>query len=266
MYETHWGLTENPFQNSLDPRFFYCSKEHKEALDMFSYCIKESLGAAMLTGIFGCGKSLSVAVLLESLGEKYKHAFIRNPNLKSTELLREIVYNLGIKDNLPFEKTDLLHILQETLINNANDGKETLIIIDDAHIIEDKMAFDELRLLLNLQFKDKFLLTLILLGQNELEEKISANKPFSQRIAVKFHLDRLNEEETNNYINFRLKVAGQTKDIFSPDAIKYIFQNSAGIPRRINQLSGLSLFIGSNKNAKVIEEEIVREASKYVVS
>lgn len=175
---------------------------------MFSYCIKESLGAAMLTGIFGCGKTLSVEVLLESLGEKYKYAFVRNPNLKPTELLREIIYNLGIKENLPFEKTDLSHMLQEHLINNANDGKETLVIIDEAHIIDDKVTFEELRLLLNSQIKDKFLITLILLGQKELEEKISANKPFSQRIAVKFHLDRLDEEETNNYINFRLKVAG----------------------------------------------------------
>ena len=195
MYEEYWGLSEKPFQNTPDPKFLYLSGEHEEALMRLIYVVQEKLGAAMLSGVFGCGKTILAWALLKELGENYKSAVVSNPALNSTELLREICYQLGIKESLPYEKTDLMHLIDRILRNNFNDSKDTVIIIDEAHLISDIAVFEELRLLLNLQLKDRFLLTLILIGQPELEEKIINNKQLSQRIAIKYHLDRLNEED-----------------------------------------------------------------------
>ena len=265
MYEEYWGLKEKPFQNTPNPRFLYYSQEHEEALGRLTYTVKEGLGAAMLVGVFGCGKTLIGQALLEELGEGYKIAFITNPNLNHVELLREIAYQLGAKDNLPREKTDLMHLLNDILRNNMNDGKETVVIIDEAHIIEDRMVFEELRLLLNLQLRDRFLLTLMLLGQPELEEKIIANKQLSQRIAIKYRLERLTEKETHDYVVHRLKVVGRTEPIFSPAAMKLIFKATGGIPRRINHLCEMSLLIGFGRRVDKIGEVIVQEAAKDLV-
>lgn len=262
MYEEYWKLKEKPFQNTPDPRFLYYSQEHEEALGRLSYTVKEGLGAAMLAGVFGCGKTVIGQALVEELGEGYKVAFITNPNLSHVELLREITYQLGAKENLPREKTDLMHLLNDILRNNMNDGKQTVVIIDEAHIIEDRMVFEELRLLLNLQLRDRFLLTLILLGQPELEEKIITNKQLSQRIAIKYRLERLSEEETRNYVVHRLNVAGRIEPIFSPGAMNFVFKATGGIPRRINHLCEMSLLIGFGRRVDKIEEAIVQEAAK----
>ena len=265
MYEEYWGLKEKPFQNTPDPRFFYYSKEHEEALSRLTYAVKEDLGAAMLAGVFGCGKTLIGQALVEELGEGYKIAFITNPYLDHIELLREIVYQMGVKNNLPKEKTDLMHLLNDILCNNMNDGKKTVAIIDEAHIIEDMMVLEELRLLLNLQLRDRFLLTLILLGQPELEEKIANNKQLSQRIAITYRLDRLTEEETGNYVVHRLKVAGRTEPIFSPEAMKSVFTTTGGIPRRINHLCKMSLLIGFGRQVNKVDEAIIHEAANDLV-
>ena len=165
----------------------------------------------------------------------------------------------------PKEKTDLMHILNDILRNNMNDGKKTVVIIDEAHIIEDMMVLEELRLLLNLQLRDRFLLTLLLLGQPELEEKITSNKQLSQRIAIKYRLERLTEKETHDYVIHRLKVAGRTEPIFLPIAINLIFKATGGIPRRINHLCEMSLLIGFGKRVDKIGEAIVQEAAKDLV-
>jgi len=119
-------------------------------------------------------------------------AFIANPHFNYEELMMHIVYNLGGKD-LPERKTEvlvnvILERLGEILENNMRDGKKTVIIIDEAHVIRDREVWEELRLILNFQHEDRFLLTLLLLGQPELKELIDANKQFSQRIAVRCHL------------------------------------------------------------------------------
>jgi type II secretory pathway predicted ATPase ExeA len=263
MYELYWGLTEKPFENTADPRFLYYSHQHEEAFTRLTYAISEQKGAAVLTGVFGCGKTVIAQAVLLSLSKgKYETAFVINPQLSHVELLREILYDLGVKDNLPTQKTDILHSLNEILHNNMDNGKQTVVIIDEAHLIEDKLIFEELRLLLNFQYKNKFLLTLILLGQPELKEKINNIKPLAQRIAIKYHLSGLTELETAEYIHHRLEVAGGQKTIFADQALKIIFEQSGGIPRRINQICDMALLTGFGLQIKMIEEKTILEVVK----
>ena len=266
MYEAYWGLTEKPFENTPDPRFIYYSPQHEEALSRLIYVVKERKGAALLTGIFGCGKTLLARTLLKELDkDTYRTVFIANPYLDYAELLMHIVYNLGDK-NLPNLKTEVLvnvvlERLNEILENNLRDGKRTVIVIDEAQVIKDAQVWEELRLLLNFQLEDRFMLTLILLGQPELQEIIDANKQFAQRIAVRDHLGHLNEEEISKYIIHRLAVVGGIKPLFKEGVYKLIYDKSGGIPRRINHICDLALFLGFGKGLSVIDEEVIKDVS-----
>jgi len=267
MYEAYWGLAEKPFENTADPRFLYYSQQHEEAFTRLMYAISEQKGAAVLSGVFGCGKTVVAQAVLTSLSKgKYETAFVINPQLSHVELLREILYDLGVKDNLPTQKTDILHGLNEILLHNMDNGKQTVVIIDEAHLIEDKLIFEELRLLLNFQYKNQFLLTLILLGQPELKEKINNIKQLAQRIAIKFHLSGLNEAETVEYVHHRLEIAGASRKIFGEDALKITYEQSGGIPRRINQICDMSLLTGFGKQEQVIDEAIIMEVVKDLES
>jgi len=263
MYEAYWGLTEKPFENTADPRFLYYSHQHEGAVTRLTYAIQEQKALAVLSGVFGCGKTVIAQAVLSSLSKgKYETAFVINPQLSHVELLREILYGLGIKDNLPTQKTDILHSLNEILHNNMDNGKQTVVIIDEAHLIEDRLIFEEIRLLLNFQYQNKFLITLILLGQPELKEKINNIKQLQQRIAIRYHLSRLNDIETANYIHHRLNIAGSSRKIFDESILKIISDQSGGIPRRINQICDIALFTGFGRKKETISEEIIMEVVK----
>lgn len=268
MYEEFWGLKEKPFRNTPDPKFIYYSQEHEEALSRLIYTVEEQMGAAMLTGVFGCGKTMVAYAFMERLAGRgdCKVAYLANPQLNDVELIRMIAYYLGVQD-LPERKTEILkdaliEKIEEILRNNYDDGKNTVLIIDEAHVITDKIIFEELRLLLNFQLKDKFLLTLILSGQPELKKNVDNIKQLAQRIALRCHIDKLSEEDARNYISHRLKVAGQEKILFSPEALKLIYERSGGIPRRINNICEIALFTGFGKGADIVTGEIIEEVTK----
>jgi len=265
MYEEYWGLSEMPFENTPDPRFLYYSPQHEEGLSRLLYVVERRKGAGMLTGVFGCGKTVLGRALFNALNKNiYQIAFINNPHLKSVELLRAVARQLGA-ENLPERITEMssdhfLEVIGDILLNNTKDGKETLVIIDEAHVIDDMGVFEELRLLLNFQVENRFLLTLLLMGQPELRERVRKNKQLAQRIAMGYHLDPLSQKETWGYIAHRLEVAGTRSSIFTEQALKPVYENSGGIPRRINQICDMSLVTGFDKRVDKVDKGIVQEA------
>lgn len=266
MYIQHWNLSEKPFENTPDPRFLYRSLEHEEGLTRLLYAVRESKGAAVLTGVFGCGKTLLGRSLMKELGrDVYKVAYITNPLLSHVELLMAIATGLGITD-LPTKKTEVLtnvvlDSIGRALSNNQRDGKKTVVIIDEVHVITDHLILEELRLLLNFQLEDAFLLTLLLLGQPELKENIGTNKQLSQRISIRCHLKNLGPMESSEYITHRLGVAGCQSPIFTERAVASIHEKSGGIPRRINQICDLCLFAGFGRDMENIDEGLVQEVA-----
>ncbi|MEK6647545.1 MAG: AAA family ATPase [Candidatus Firestonebacteria bacterium] len=259
MYEEYWKLKEKPFENTPDPRFLYLSSQHEEGFSRLLYVIKENKGAGMLTGLFGCGKTLLGRALLSELPKDlYKIAFVTNPRLSDVDLLRMIVFQLGKEESLS-GKTNILVALEKLLKDNFRDGRKTLVIIDEAHSIEDSNIFEEIRLLLNFQMNDKFLLTLLLLGQPELREKVELSKQLEQRMAMKYHLEGLSKTDTINYINHRLKVAGGEHINWTETASIMIYERSGGIPRRINQICDTALLVGYGHKADKIDENIIKE-------
>jgi len=271
MYESYWHLKEKPFQNTPDPRFLYLSAEHEDAMMKLSYVITQNLGCGMLSGVFGCGKTLLGRALLNDLGkDKIRSCFITSPSYSEpNELLRAIVRGLN-PQALPDKKTELmtdslLEKLHSILLDNSRDGKENIVIIDEAHTIEDAKLFEQMRLILNFQREDKFLLTLLILGQPELKDKVEGNKPFNQRVAIRCYLEAFKEEDVEKYLLHRIKVAGRPEalpEIFGKEAVKLIFQHSGGIPRRINTVGDLTLMSGFAQKAQTIEPDLVNSVIK----
>ena len=260
MYLEYWKLQKKPFENTPDPAFFYLSPQHEEALSRLLYVVREEKGLGLLTGVFGCGKTLlSRALNMELEKDIYRVAFITNPRVEDIDLLRLIAHNLGAPE-LPTRKSDILIVLEKLIANNWRDKKKTVIVIDEAHAIEDVRVFEEIRLLLNIQLEDKFLVTILLIGQPELREKLESNKQLSQRIAMRYHLDALNSTNTADYIKFRMKVACAEKEIFTEDAINLVYLRSGGIPRRINQICDMALVVGFGKNQPQVDMYVVQEA------
>jgi len=259
LYLSYWGLKEKPFENTPDPRFMYYSIKHKEAMLNLLYAVNENKGAALLTGDIGCGKTLLARALISQLDPaEFEMALVAYPRLDEDDFIREILYQFGQESNSQ-GRLSLMHQFNEFLYNTAKKGKKSILIIDEAQLIKNDMILEEIRLLLNFQLNDRFLLTLILIGQPELEDKLRKMPQLDQRIGIRFHIDHLSFEDTQNYIAFRLKQAGRTEPIFNEQAVSYIYQYSEGIPRKINTICDLCLVMGVARNLERIDENVVRE-------
>ncbi len=228
-YEAYWGLAELPFENVPDPKFYFPAPMHEEALHRLLYGIQTRKGAVMLTGEIGCGKTLlSRELSLHLSGQQYDVAVIANPSLSTEEFLTEVLYQLGIEPTVT--KVKLLHLLNERLMDNYKRGRQTVVVIDEVQTIPNDQIFEELRLLLYFQLNDRFLLTLVLMGQPELNDRVSVIKQFAQRISIRYHLGCFSSEQTTQYIQFRLKAGNCTKPIFTAEALDAISKQSGGGP------------------------------------
>ena len=257
MYEEYWGLREKPFENTPNPRFYYRSPEHEEAFARMLYAIRERKGAAVISGDYGCGKTLLGRALMQELdNERYEVATLFNPRLSALQFLKEVVHQLGGSGN-DNDKVRLMRSLHEILYANYKRAKDTVIIIDEAQAIPDAEVFEEIRLLLNFQLNDRFLLTLLLVGQPELREKVAAIPQFAQRVAVQYHLRCLSPVETGKYIRHRLEIAGAYYDMFLGESYSLIYKGSGGVPRRINHICDLSLFEGLGNRVSRIGLKII---------
>ncbi|MFC1532576.1 ExeA family protein [Thermodesulfobacteriota bacterium] len=256
MYLEYWGFNEFPFENVPDPDFFYLSESHEEALTRLIYAAEMRKGGAMLSGEIGCGKTTLSKVYVKELSEeKYDIGIIVNPKLEPNEFLQEILYQFNIPD-IPDSKVECLRILNNKMIENMKANRETLLIVDEAQLLN-KPSFEEIRLLLNFQRNDRFLMTVILLGQPELRHMLKKVEQLDQRIAIKYHLTPFDFEGTSRYIIFRQKRAGRKENTFDDEAIEKIYEHTGGVPRKINNLCDLSLLIGFSTNEKIINPKII---------
>ncbi|MBI5189847.1 MAG: AAA family ATPase [Nitrospirae bacterium] len=263
MYEDYWGLTLPPFQNVPDPRLYFASAQHEEAISRLMYVIKGGKGAAMLTGEVGSGKTTVSWMLAKRLGHDCNIGVINNPALSPLDFLREVAYQLGVPDGGVKRpaKLSLLHAFNEFLYENNKAGRETVIIVDEAQIIKDVRIFEELRLLLNFHMDDRFLLTLVLMGQPELSGKIAKVPQLGQRIAARYHLGPLGPEETAGYVRTKLRAAGGRDGIFTDGALGEVYRVTGGIARDINNVADLALLAGFAEQSGEVTPALVQTAA-----
>ena len=207
-YTEHWGFQEMPFQNTPNPKYYFPSPNHEEALQRLLYGIEARKGAVILTGEIGCGKTLLSRTLMDHLAEeKYDTALIADPSFEDAQLFREVLYQLGI-DSAGSE-LDLHHRLNDRLLDNLKRGVDTVLIIDEAQCLSDALL-EEVRLLGNIESPTEKLLSIILIGQPELAERLSAPsmRQLKQRVALRCTLSPLGVDEASAYIDTRIRVAG----------------------------------------------------------
>src|SRR6266849_5299256 len=203
MFEEHFGFTAKPFGKTADPAFLYESNQHKEALARLEYAVEEK-ELALLVGDIGSGKTTLSRALIDRIGESRPVILLINPRLTPTQLLRSIAAGLDITP--PRFRNELLDRIHTRLFELYEESREPVLIIDEAQLIPSKQTFDEIRLLTNFQLDDQNLLSVLLIGQPELEARLEreAYAPLRQRIGMRYSLGPLSLDETIQYIDHRL--------------------------------------------------------------
>lgn len=278
MYESFYGLTSKPFQLNPDPSFYFGSKQHRRATAYLEYGMHQNEGFIVITGEVGAGKTTIVRGLLDSLDpKKVVAAHLVSTQLDAEDTLRLVGAAFGIRTK-DVSKSDVLMSLEAFLVSVTGKGKRCLLIVDEAQNLTPR-AVEELRMLSNFQFGNHSLLQSFLIGQPEFREIMQSPhmQQLRQRVIASCHIGPMDLEETQAYIEHRLKCAGSKGNPrFEPGAFEAIFKASGGVPRRINSvcdrlllmgfLNGKSSFTSADVDevAKEIYEETQAPAAKPV--
>ncbi len=255
MYANFYGLKTLPFNITSNPNFFFESISHKEALSCLLYGISSKTGLMLITGEVGTGKTTLCKTLLSKLPPEVKTSFILNPCFSDVQLLSAIIEDFG----LHLEKKNRLEIvrkLNEFLVDINSKGHTAVLIIDESQNLNARQL-EQIRLLSNLETSEAKLLQIILVGQPELKTKLGQFnlRQIRQRICVKHDILPLAQEEVKNYIEFRLKTAGEPNIEILPESYGLIYEFSKGIPRLINALCDRALLYGFVKEKKTFDAE-----------
>jgi len=261
MFEEFFGFTAKPFGKTPDPGFLYESPQHKEALARLEYAVDEK-ELAVLVGAIGSGKTTLSRALIDRVGDSRPVVLLINPRLTPNQLLRSIA--TGLEIDPPKLRSDLLDRIHTRLVELYEARREPVLIIDEAQLLPGKPTFDEIRLLTNFQLDDQNLLSVLLIGQPELDWRLDrpAYAPLRQRIGIRYTLGPLSLEETIAYIEHRIRVAGATRNPFSRAAMEEIHATSGGIPRLINTLATTALLDAFGDDASLIEPPRITAAAR----
>ncbi len=265
MYEAFYGLTNKPFQLNPDPSFYFGSKQHRRAKAYLDYGVSRNEGFIVITGEIGAGKTTLLRALIDGLhGSNVVVGHLVTTQLGAEDTLRMVGASFGFKvKDVP--KSELLITLEAFLISQTSKGKRCLLIVDEAQNLTPK-AVEELRMLSNFQFGNQALMQSFLVGQPEFREILQRPEmeQFRQRVAATCHIGPMDLDETQHYIEHRLKCAGSVgKPSFEAAAFESVFKASGGIPRRINSICDRLLLAGflagKTHLAAADVSEVVRE-------
>ncbi|MGV7224693.1 MAG: AAA family ATPase [Nitrospinales bacterium] len=262
MYHSHYNFNQMPFQMTADPKFIWLGKNHAEALATLQNGLHQNKRLLVLTGNVGTGKTAVINTLLEKIDENVIAVMIPDPALDSIDFYN--ILSNEFKMNKKFtSKEDFLSHLKPFLYETCLQGKTILLIIDEAQNISHGLL-EELRQLSNIESPDTKLIYIIMVAQNEFNAIIDENRnsTFKRSIGIRYHLDPLNDSETDEYVNHRLKVAGAEKEIFSAKAKRNIHCLSAGVPRLINAICDLALLSGYSLGKDSVDEKIIKECAQ----
>ena len=262
MYENHFGFAELPFNVSPDPRFFYSNPVYREALVTLHYGIEARKGFVIITGEAGTGKTTLLRMLMHNLDSAIHTAFVFNPRLTFTALLRFILSDLGVTSSAK-DRLKLTEQLNSHLIEQLKKGQTVALLVDEAQALSDEIL-EELRLLSNLETDQEKLIQIVLMGQPELESKLDQPelRQLKQRVTLRCRLLPLTEDEVGLYIASRIKTAGyEGKELFVPEAVRKITHYSSGIPRLVNVVCDNALVIASAASKKQVSAEMIDEVA-----
>ena len=261
MYLSYYNLKEKPFQITADPKFLWLGEQHQEALSTLVYGIRESKGFLLLTGDVGTGKTVLVNRLVSMIDVAANVAAIPDPSLETLDFFNCLsdAFEMGRK----FEsKGEFLAHIRKFLLTAAAKNKKVLLIIDEAQRLNHELL-EEIRLLSNIELKNRKLINIFFVGQTEFNNILieSRNKAVRHRIAVRYHITDLSAEDTVKYIAHRLKIAGTSKKVFTSAAIDEIYSFAEGNPRLTNIICDHALLTGYSSDLPIIDADVIQECA-----
>jgi general secretion pathway protein A len=251
MYDSHYGFTDRPFQLTPDARFWFESKTHRTAMAYLGYGLAQGEGFIVITGDVGAGKTTLVGHLMASIDPQRLHALrLVSTQVEGEDMLRLAAQQLGLATE-GLMKAQLLDRIERQLRLHANEGRQTLLIVDEAQNLS-LSALEELRMLSNFQNGGRSLLQIFLLGQPEFRDRFQKSEHLEQlrqRVIATHHLTPMEEGEIPAYVRHRLSLVGWNEADPSPefldDVWSALYRHSAGVPRRLNMLLGRVLLHGA---------------------
>jgi type II secretory pathway predicted ATPase ExeA len=262
MYQTHFGLRQRPFRAIPDPAWYYPATAHEQALARLQQAVADDEGLMLLTGEPGTGKTLLCQCLLERLGSDAASALLTNSHFPGRAgLLQAILYDLS----LPYQglgEQELRLGLTEYLLKNCQEGRRTLLILDEAHHLTADLL-EELRLLGNLEARSSKAIQVALAGQPALEKTLRRPElaALNQRVVVRARLEPFDVHEAADYLVHQLRTAGgRPEAIFSDEALEVLARGTKGVPRVLNQAAHQALTLAQAAEAELVDAEVALEA------
>ncbi|WP_227271813.1 ExeA family protein [Roseobacter weihaiensis] len=260
LYTSFFGFTERPFTLLPDPDFLFWSSNHQRAYSVLEYGIATRSPLTVVTGEIGAGKTTLIQQLLASLEEDISVGLISNAQGGRGDLLRWVLYALGVEAANEDDYITMFKRFQDFVIGEYAKGRHVVLVIDEAQNLSVE-ALEELRMFTNINSNKDELLQLILVGQPELRDIIASPSlvQFAQRVTATYHLKALDMKATKAYIQHRLLHVGGTGDEFSAFAVRRIYEETNGVPRLINKLCDLALVYAAVGSRKVVGIDLIRE-------
>ncbi len=269
MYQEYWQLDSKPFEPATEERFLVTCESHQAAMHKLRYALESRRGAALLAGPSGVGKTLLTHSLRSQLSDVIQpFVEVVFPLMSSRDLLAYLAEELDAPPADPSQRTieESLRRIEAALRENYRQGQHAVLVIDEAHLLEDSGLLETIRLLLNLQEAGSPMFTLLLVGQATLLATLERSASLDERLDIKILLKAFSVDETASYIQHRLRTAGATRDLFSADALEVVHQLSGGTARRINRICDLALLVGYASRQPTIDASQVQAVSDELVT
>jgi type II secretory pathway predicted ATPase ExeA len=256
-----YSLREQPFGTTPDPRFFFPSETHREALASLLYGIDTGRGFLALISQPGMGKTTLIFRCLAQTRNKLRSVFLFQTICTPLDFLKLVLEDLGEK-NTEGGIADLQSRLIQIVMAEARNGTQLIIIVDEAQNL-DNSVLELIRMLSNFETSQHKLMHIMLCGQPQLARKLASPElvQLRQRISIIARLDPLSPEQTASYINHRLRAAGRTLDagLFDSEALRLIATHSGGLPRNINNLCFNAITLGCVLRKQTIDAAVIHE-------
>ena len=260
IYNDHFGLAERPFTLLPDPDFLYWSESHTRAYAMLEYGMLTHAPITVITGEIGAGKTTLLRHLLRSLPEDFTVGLISNAQGNRGELLHWVLMALGVPTETNATYVQLFAQFQDFLIEEYASGRRTMLIFDEAQNLNLE-TLEELRMFSNINADKDELIQLVLVGQPELKELIAQPRlvQFAQRVAAEYHLPGMTADQVTAYVDHRLRVAGASREIFTPAACECVHLASRGVPRLVNQICDYALVYAFTDGLERVDASVIEQ-------
>lgn len=262
MFLPFFGLKDNPFKQAFDPAYLFMGRHHEEATAHLRYAVAEGEGFTVITGAHGVGKSTVCRAFVESLKDGAAVAFLSSPLNGPRDLLQRMNRGFGISAD-PAAYRELIHALNDFLMRQRVAGRKVALFIDDAQTLSAEVL-EQVRLVSNLETTREKLIQIVLIGEPELMQLLNSHRlrQMGQRVSVCYEIGALTADETAAYIQHRLSVASAGPPVrFRPEAVRHLFRQARGNPRRIN-IAGSSILSAAYT---LRQKEVTGELAQAVV-